>query len=102
MNFNEKVYSLLKKIPKSKVSTYKEVARALNTEAYRAVGNALNKNKHPKTYPCYKIINSNGNLGGYSKGLKLKIKKLRKDGIEIKNNKIYLKKYFFKLKKAKA
>jgi len=71
MKFNEKIYSLLKKIPRNKVSTYKEIARALNTKAYRAVGNALNKNKHPEIYPCYKIINSNGNLGGYSKGLKM-------------------------------
>ena len=93
---------MLKKIPNSKVSTYKEIARALNTKAYQAVGNALNKNKYPELYPCYKIINSNGNLGGYSLGLNLKIKKLKKDGIEIKNNRINLKKYLFKFKKSES
>lgn len=98
MKFNEKVYKLLKEIPKGKISTYKEIAQALNSKAYRAVGNALNKNKHPDKYPCFKIINSSGTLGGYSKGLKLKIKKLKKDGIKIENNKINLNKYLHKFK----
>ncbi|MEK6936960.1 MAG: MGMT family protein [Nanoarchaeota archaeon] len=98
MSFNQKVCKLLLKIPKGKVSTYKDIAEKLNSKAYRAVGNALNKNKHPESYPCYKIINSNGKLGGYSKGLKLKIKKLKKDGIKIKNNKVNLNKYLYKFK----
>lgn len=96
MEFNQKVYNLLLKIPKGKVSTYKEIAKALNCKAYMAVGNTLNKNKFPEKYPCYKIINSSGNLGGYSKGLKLKIKKLKKDRIIIENNKINLDKYLYK------
>ncbi len=96
MNFNEKVYKLCKEIPKCKVSTYKEIARKLNSKAYRSVGNALNKNKDTKNIPCFKIVNSNGKLGGYSNGIKNKIKKLKKEGIEIKNNKIDLKKYLHK------
>ncbi len=97
-DFSQKVYRLLKEIPCGYVSTYSEVAKALDTKAYRAVGNALNKNKFPEVYPCYKIINSNGNLGGYSEGLKLKIKKLKQDRIKIENSKINLKKYLFKFK----
>lgn len=87
MNFNEKVYKLCKKIPKGKVSTYKEVAQALKTKGYRAVGNALNKNSY-KTVPCHRVINSNGKIGGFAKGTKAKIKLLKKEGIKIKNNKI--------------
>lgn len=96
--FNQKCYELLKKVPKGKVITYKSIAKKLKTRAYRSVGNALNKNENPIKIPCYRVINSNGKLGGYSKGLKTKIKLLKKEGIEIKNNKIDLKKYgwFFK------
>ena len=96
MSFNEKVYDLCKKIPKGKVSTYKDIARALSSKAYRAVGNALNKNKDCDIIPCYKIVNSNGNLGGYALGLKEKNRRLKNDGIQIKNNKIDLNRYLHK------
>ena len=51
MNFSEKVYKLCKKIPKGKISTYKIIANKLNTKAYRAVGNALNKNPYAPIVP---------------------------------------------------
>ncbi len=86
--FKEKVYSITKKIPKGRVSTYRDVAHALNCRAYRAVGNALNKNKHPIIIPCHRVVSSNGSIGGYSGGIKNKIKLLKKEGIGIRNNKI--------------
>lgn len=96
MNFTEKVYNLCKKIPRGKVSTYYGIAHALNSKAYRAVGNALNKN-HSKEVPCHRVIRSNGEIGGFARGTKNKIKLLRKEGILIKNNKTDLKKYIYKL-----
>ena len=43
--FTEKVYEIVKKIPRGEVLTYKEVAKkARNLKASRAVGNILNKN----------------------------------------------------------
>ena len=97
-NFNQRCYELLKQVPKGKVTSYKALATSLNTNAYRAVGNAMRKNKKIEEIPCHRVINNNGNLGGYSKGLKNKIKLLKKEKVEIKNNKIDLKKYgyFFK------
>ena len=88
MNFNEKVYSLCKKIPKGKISTYKEVALALNSKAYRAVGNALNKNPYAPLVPCHRIISSAGHLHGFASGLNNKRKLLEKEGVQIKNNKV--------------
>ena len=87
---------LLAKIPKGKVSTYDLLAKKLNIHP-RYAGKLLSKNTDGVKYPCYKIINSDGRLGGYTSkhGLKDKIKKLRKDGIEIKNNRIDLKRYLF-------
>lgn len=94
--FNNNCYELLKKIPKGKVTTYKALAEALNSRAYRAIGNAMNKNENAPIIPCHRVINSNGNIGGYALGIKRKIEILKKEGIEIKNNRIDLSKFLHK------
>ncbi|MBS3097541.1 MGMT family protein [Candidatus Woesearchaeota archaeon] len=88
MRFNEKVLNLCKKIPKGKVTTYKIIAQKLNSRAYRAVGNALNKNKKPLIVPCHRVVSSDGSLGGYSKGVKEKTRLLKREGIKVRDNKI--------------
>lgn len=87
-NFKEKVWEVTKKIPKGKITTYKQIAKKLNTKAYRAIGTALNKNPFAPTVPCHRVVNSNGNIGGFARGSTQKIKMLKKEGIEIQNNKI--------------
>ena len=78
--FTEKVYEVVKKIPKVKVLTYKEVAKmAGNIKASRAVGNILHKNHSPKI-PCHRVIRSDGKFGGYNKGPNMKIKILKQEG----------------------
>jgi len=94
-SFNERCYDVLRKVPRGKVTTYKEIARKINSKAYRAVGNAMNKNPYAPRVPCHRVVKSNGEVGGFASGTKKKIKMLRKEGIEIKNNKIDLKKYLF-------
>lgn len=93
--FNEKVYSLLKKVPKSKVTTYKILAEALGTKAYRAVGQAMRCNPYAPIIPCHRVVSSDGGLGGYSGAIKLnskeirkKIRLLRKEGVEVRSNRI--------------
>jgi methylated-DNA-[protein]-cysteine S-methyltransferase len=93
--FSDKVYKLLTRVPRGRVTTYKELAKAVGCRAYRAVGNALNKNRDPVGVPCYRVVRSDGTLGGYSKGLKKKVGLLKKDGIVIREGKINLKKYGF-------
>ena len=88
MNFNERVWKLCKRVPKGKVTTYKEIAKAMNTKAYRAVGNALNKNPYAPIVPCHRVINSDGRVGGFASGQKKKIALLKKEGIKIKEDKI--------------
>lgn len=88
MRFADKVYELTKKIPKGKVSTYKDIAESLGCKAYRAVGNALNKNPYAQIVPCHRIVKESGEVGGFASGTKNKIKLLKKEGIKIKNNKI--------------
>ena len=88
MRFTEKVYNICKKIPRGKVTTYKIVGRKLNSKAYRAIGNILNKNPYWPKVPCNRIVKSSGEVGGFASGTKNKIKLLKKEGIKIKNNKI--------------
>lgn len=95
-SFNKKCYDILKKVPKGKVTTYKSISEKLKTKAYRSVGNAMNRNPYAPKIPCHRVINSNGRIGGFNKGIKNKIKLLKKEGIEIKNNKIDLEKYEFR------
>ena len=86
--FSQKCYDLLLKIPEGKVTTYKEMAHALNTRAYRAVGNAMNKNQNPIIIPCHRVVGANGQLTGYNGGLPKKISLLQKEGLRIKNSKV--------------
>lgn len=83
-SFNEKCYELLKSVPKGKVVTYSDIAHALNCKAYRAVGNAMNKNPHDtKKVPCHRVVNSNGRIGGYAWQENLKVERLEEEGVPI-------------------
>jgi methylated-DNA-[protein]-cysteine S-methyltransferase len=81
MNFQEKVYAIVKKIPKGKVLTYKQVAAKIGKPgASRAVGTVLGKNFDPKI-PCHRVIRSDGKIGNYNRGgMRGKIKILKKEG----------------------
>ena len=69
---------------KGKVTTYKILANKLRTKAYRAVGNAMNKNPYAPFVPGHRVVNSNGKIGGFAFGIKKKIFMLKKEGIKIK------------------
>ena len=100
--FSERVLELTGRIPRGKVTTYSEIARALgNPRASRAVGNALRHNKCPETIPCYKVVKSDGSIGGYAGKMNSaeKIRRLKKDGIEIANGRIELRKHLHHFRK---
>lgn len=98
MEFKEKVLSLVKQIPKGKVTTYKALAKFLRKpKAQRAVGNALNKNPKLIKIPCHRVVRSDGQVGGYKLGQRKKIELLEKEGVIIKNKKVQeLDRYLFK------
>lgn len=79
-SFQEKVYEIVKKIPKGELLTYQKVAqRAGRSKAWRAIGNILTKNKNPNI-PCHRVIRADGKMGGYNRGVKKKMELLRKEG----------------------
>lgn len=93
MKFNEKVYEIVKDIPKGKVMTYKQVAEKLNSKAYRAVGQALKNNPNPEYIPCHRVIRSDRKIGGYFGHIddylsKEKEEKLISEGVKIKQGKV--------------
>ncbi len=96
--FDEKVWQLLRKIPKGKVTTYKILAKAAgNSRAARAVGNACNRNPFSPKVPCHRVVKSSGFIGGYAHGTAKKIKLLKAEGIPIKGQKIQdFKEFLFK------
>ncbi|MDP7095460.1 MAG: MGMT family protein, partial [Candidatus Marinimicrobia bacterium] len=57
-------------------------------KAHRAVGTAMNKNPFAPEVPCHRVVKSNGDLGGFGGGSKLKIKRLQEEGVKVHNNKI--------------
>jgi len=72
-SFQKKVWSKLAKIPYGQTRSYKDVAQAIgHPEAFRAVGNANGCNSVPLIIPCHRVIESNGGLGGFGHGLKVK------------------------------
>jgi len=99
LTFYDKCYKVLKKVPKGKITTYKDLAKALKTKAYRAVGSAMNKNPYAPGVPCHRVISSNGSIGGFASGPKKKIAMLKKEGIKVVNGKVVdYKKFLYKFK----
>ena len=86
--FAKKVFSVVRRIPKGRVSTYRDIAFAIGKpKAYRAVGNALNKNCF-ESVPCHRVVKTDGVIGGFRGGSNKKALLLRKEGISVKNGRI--------------
>lgn len=95
-SFAERCYALLRRVPRGKVTTYKALAHALKTKAYRTVGNAMNKNPYAPQVPCHRVIKSDGEIGGFAHGAEKKILMLTKEGVIIENNSVNLSLYEYK------
>ena len=89
MNLDKKIYKKLSEVPKGKITTYGELAKAVGMKnGQRAVGRIMNKNPYPVIIPCHRVIKSDGKVGGYAYGEEIKSNMLTKEGIKIKNGKI--------------
>ncbi len=85
-DFQKMVWSEVKKIPKGKTITYKELAIKIGKpKAYRAVANACAKNPLLEIIPCHRVIREDGKMGGYNgkKGVKRKIRLLKSEGVKL-------------------
>jgi methylated-DNA-[protein]-cysteine S-methyltransferase len=81
--FQQQVLRLEFQIPRGKVSTYGRLAGRLgHPRAARAVGTALARNPFPIIVPCHRTIRSDGMLGGFGGGLKMKRALLEMEGVQ--------------------
>eukprot|EP00696_Hemimastix_kukwesjijk_P001184 gnl/Hemi2/11517_TR3975_c0_g2_i1.p2 gnl/Hemi2/11517_TR3975_c0_g2~~gnl/Hemi2/11517_TR3975_c0_g2_i1.p2 ORF type:complete len:133 (-),score=37.74 gnl/Hemi2/11517_TR3975_c0_g2_i1:70-447(-) len=87
--FHRQVYEYCAKVPKGKVTTYKELAKAVGRpQAVRAVGSALRRNPFAPAVPCHRVVASDRSLGGFQGStqaggccLKRKLALLREEGV---------------------
>lgn len=99
MNTFEKIYEVVKRIPKGKVATYGQIARlAGNPHWSQIVGYALHVNPDPKNIPCYRVVNRFGEVsGGFAFGGEdVQIELLKADGVKLNDGKVDLEKYLWK------
>ncbi len=88
MDKRQLVYSLLKRLPKDKVTTYRELGMAAGVHQ-RTVAAYMKTNKDPVNIPCFRVIMSNGDVGGYGfLGPGTKIELLKENGIEVIGGKV--------------
>ena len=84
-----KVYRKLLRVPKGKVTTYGELANAVGLKnGQRTIGMIMKKNPFPVIIPCHRVVKSDGKIGGYAYGERVKSKMLANEGIKIENEKI--------------
>lgn len=95
-NPTKRIYEAVKKIPKGRVATYGQIAEwAGDKNMARAVGNALHKNPSPDEIPCFRVVNSKGELAGAFAfgGAENQAKLLEAEGVKVVNGKVDLKMY---------
>ncbi len=98
----KRIYEAVKQIPYGQVATYAQIAEvAGNKKMSRAVGNALHKNPDPDNIPCFRVVNSKGELSGEFAfgGIGQQAKLLAAEGIEVKDGKVNLEEFQWKNEK---
>ena len=91
--FAKQVHKLLRSVPKGRVTTYRELAIAMDTKAFRAIGQVMRSNPDAPNTPCHRVVSANGTLGGFmgaTSGPKVlkKIHLLKKEGVIVHGNRV--------------
>ena len=97
MDLRSRVLELVSLIPRGRVTTYAELAKAAGRpRAWRAVGNLLSRNPRPVEVPCHRVVRSDGRVGGYSLGRRRKVALLREEGVEVRGERVDLRRFMFR------
>jgi methylated-DNA-[protein]-cysteine S-methyltransferase len=96
--FAQRVYDVVRTIPRGKVATYRDVAQTLGIRSAQAVGQALKTNPFAPEVPCHRVISSSGRLGGFfgeTAGARIeqKTELLRAEGVTVVEGKIDMTEY---------
>ena len=93
---SDRIYEVVKRIPKGYVATYAQVAEAAgNRKMARAVGNALHRNPNPSMIPCHRVVNAKGELSGMFAfgGAKRQAELLESEGVTVTDGHVNLTRY---------
>lgn len=99
MNFYERVYEAVQRIPKGRVASYGQIALLCgNPKASRAVGYALHRNPMPGIIPCHRVVNREGRLAPAFAfgGSEVQRDMLEKEGVEVNGEYVDLSKYLWR------
>lgn len=80
----DRIYEVVKRIPKGKVATYGQIALAAGNPRWaRVVGYALHCNPDPQSIPCYRVVNREGRVSSAFAfgGQNIQVELLKDDGI---------------------
>ena len=96
MSFSQRVWAVTSRVPRGRVTTYAQIARKLNTRAYRAVGGALHRNPYAPAVPCHRVVGSDGRLTGFATGIDRKRALLIAEGVPFVGDKVDLSESFIR------
>ena len=94
MKLNEEtIYRLLRTVPRGKVTTYKALAIACGSRAYRYIGQVMRRNPDAPRTPCHRVVSSTGKIGGFmgkqsGERIARKEELLRREGVTVKDHRI--------------
>jgi len=89
LTLSTRVYTKLLQVPEGKVTTYGDLAKAVGLEnGQRTIGTIMKTNPFPGIVPCHRVVKSDGKIGGFVYGERVKLQMLVKEGIKIKDGKI--------------
>lgn len=93
LTFTEKVYIVLMRVPKGFVTSYRDLAHAIGSRNYRAIGQALKRNPYAPAVPCHRVVSVDGSIGGFmgetsGVAIQKKIAVLAEEKVQVKNNRI--------------
>ncbi len=90
-NVYDRIYKIVRAIPRGHVMTYGEIAKKAKTSP-RVVGNALHRNPDPKTIPCHRVVNAKGELSKAFTfgGIRCQKERLEKEGVRVIKNRVAL------------
>ena len=95
MSLQQRVYDIIQKVPKGKVTTYGDIGKKLDTKGYRAIGQVLHKNPTWPKVPCHRVVMADGSLASnYGMGgPSVHRKRLEAEGVTFIGSKVDMDRY---------
>ena len=92
MSTKDRVYRIVKRIPKGRVLTYGLLAKLAGIKSPRIVGNILHRNIDPDKISCHRLVNFRGMLADHYAfgGKRAQAEKLQKEGVVVCDGKVDL------------